>query len=185
MSIKGPLRKGLVLLFCVLALAPRIAGAQTREYQIKAAFLLNFAQFVEWPAGSYPNAGAPFSIGVLGDDPFKAALDATVQGETVANRTITIVRSREIDDLKQCQMIFVSKSEKGRTDEILSALEAKPVLTVSETDGFAARGGAVNFYLDGTKVRFEINPVAARTTGLKFSSQLLSLGKIVPAERRK
>lgn len=165
-------------LFVLLLLAGN-AGAQSREYQIKAAFLYNFAQFVNWPPGAFANTNTPFCIGVLGDDPFGGALDATIQDETVNNHKIIVERSQKVEDLKNCQMIFVSKSEKRRVREILSELDSRPILTVSEVDGFAARGGGINFYLAGTKVRFEINPGVAQNDGLRISAQLLSLGRIV------
>jgi len=183
MPLQKLIRKSLGIFLCLLALTPRPACAQSREYQIKAAFLFNFAQFIEWPAGTYVATNAPFSIGILGDDPFGAALDDTVQGETIANHKLIVRRSRQIADLADCQMIFVSKSEKKRLAEILSALDSRPVLTVSEVEGFTRSGGGINFYLDGSKVRFEINPAAAQNDGLKISSQLLSLGKIVPTAK--
>ena len=162
------------------------AQAQSREYQIKAAFLFNFAQFVDWPPATFGNSNAPFCIGILGHDPFGAALDQTIQDENIDNHKITVERSDHIEDLKNCQMIFVSKSEKGQITRILSELDSKPVLTVGETDDFAADGGGINFFLAGTKVRFEINPEAVQNSGLKISSQLLSLGKIVqPAKEGK
>jgi hypothetical protein len=153
--------------------------AASREYQIKAAFLLNFAQFVEWPPARFASAEQPFSIGILGDDPFGPALEQTVQGETIHNHRLVIQRSPTIESLKDCQLIFVSRSEKGRVADILSKLDDRDILTVSEIEGFARRGGIINFYLEGNKVRFEINPVSAQRDGLKISSQLLSLGKIV------
>ena len=153
--------------------------APSKEYQVKAVFLFNFAQFVEWPPTAFPEPGAPISIGVLGDDPFGTALEETVRGETVGNRKITVQRSHKVEDLKNCQLLFISKSEKGRTAEILSSLTPGPVLTVSEVESFAHQGGVINFYLEGNKVRFEINPAAARRQRLKLNSQLLSLGKIV------
>jgi hypothetical protein len=151
----------------------------TKEYQIKAAFLLNFIQFVEWPSGVFTNDAEPFRIGILGENPFGAALEETVQGEAVNNRKIIIQHAQRISELKDCQMIFISKSEKGRMGEILAEVDSGPVLTVSEMEGFAQSGGVINFYLQDKKVRFEINPTAARRGGLKVSSQLLSLGKIV------
>ena len=166
-------------MLCLLLFLPREAAAQTKEYQVKAAFLFNFAQFVEWPDGTYASTNVPFCIGVLGDDPFGAALDQIVQGESIGSHKLTVLHSRQVADFKNCQMIFISKSEKGHLAKILSALDSRPVLTVSEVDGFARSGGDINFYLDGTKVRFEINPTAAQNGGLKISSQLLSLGKIV------
>ena len=155
------------------------AQATSKEYQIKAAFLFNFMQFVEWPPTVFKNTDDPFRIGVLGQDPFNAALEDTVQGETISNHKIIVEHAMQVDDLKNCQLIFISKSEKKHVTEILSALDDKPVLTVSEIEGFAERGGGINFYLEGNKVRFEVNPDAARHDGLKVSSQLLSLGKII------
>ena len=155
------------------------AQATSKEYQIKAAFLFNFMQFVEWPPTVFKNADDPFRIGVLGQDPFNAALEDTVQGETISNHKIIVEHAMQVDDLKNCQLIFISKSEKKHVAEILSALDDKPVLTVSEIEGFAERGGGINFYLEGNKVRFEVNPDAARHDGLKVSSQLLNLGKII------
>ncbi|HEX3623999.1 MAG TPA: YfiR family protein [Verrucomicrobiae bacterium] len=163
----------------VLAGIPANAPAQSKEYQIKAAFLFNFAQFVNWPSTAFTETNAPFCIGILGDDPFGQALDQTVQGETVDNRKIIIERSKNIGDLKNCQMIFVSRSEKKHINEILANLDSQPVLTVGEVEGFAESGGDIDFYLAGPKVRFEINPTATQSDGLKVSSQLLSLGKIV------
>jgi hypothetical protein len=157
--------------------------AQSKEYQIKAAFLFNFAQFVDWPSAAFANTNTPFCIGVLGNDPFGTALDETTQDETIDNHKIIIERSQNVEDLKNCQMIFVSKSEKRRIAEILSKLDSKPVLKVSEIEGFAQQGGSINFYLAGTKVRFEINPGVAQSDGLKISAQLLSLGKIVQSAK--
>lgn len=153
--------------------------AATKEYQIKAAFLFNFAQFVDWPPAAFPNPDSPFRIGILGDDPFGPALDQTIQGETIHNRKLIIQRSQRAEDLKDCNLVFISRSEKGRMGEILPKFNAGVILTVSEVEGFTRRGGIINFYLEGNKVRFEINPAAAQREGLKISSQLLSLGKIV------
>jgi len=175
----------LLLLFLVLStgmLGPETARAQSdgnREYQIKAAFLFNFVQFVRWPETAFPSSDAPFYVGVLGDDPFGSVLDDTVQGETINGHRLMVIRSPRIEELKDCQMIFVCRSEGSRVDAILSQLNSRPILTVSEIENFADKGGDINFYLSSDKVRFEINPRAARQCGLKISSQLLSLGKIV------
>jgi hypothetical protein len=155
------------------------ARAESREYQIKAAFLVNFMQFVTWPDTAFTNADAPFCIGVLGDDPFGTTLDQTVQGETVNHHKIVVQRARHIEDCKDCHMIFVSRSEEKNLPLIMAKLDSGPVLTVSETRDFARRGGIINFFLEGNKVRFEINPSTAQRDKLKISAQLLSLGKIV------
>jgi len=180
-----PLKKSITCWLCILMLAMQTgsARAQSREYQVKAAFLFNFAQFVDWPAVTFADTNSPFCIGILGNDPFGQALDETVQGETIDNHKIIIKRSQTLDDLKDCQMIFVSQSEKGHITKILSDLDSKPILTVSEIEGFAQHGGGIDFYLAGTKVRFEINPGVAHSDGLKISAQLLSLGKIVQSAR--
>jgi hypothetical protein len=170
------------LLFFILSITafdPGRAQEQSREYELKAAFLFNFAQFVKWPPDSFINAEAPFYIGILGEDPFGPALEATVRGEAIEHHRLMVVRAQRIEDLKDCQLIFICKSEEGHLGEILSKLGSRPILTVSEVESFAQSGGDIDFYLSGGKVRFEINPQSAQRCGLKISSQLLSLGKIV------
>jgi len=182
-------RLGAVLVATALTLVvpggARAQSAASKEYPIKAACLLNFAQYVEWPTEAFPEAGTPFTIGILGDDPFGEVMEATVQGETIRNRKLAILRSRKVDDLKSCHLLFISRSEKGRLDEILRSLEATNALTVSETERFASRGGVINFYLEGNKVRFEINQDAAQRHSLKISAQLLKLARIVSSEQPK
>jgi YfiR/HmsC-like len=158
------------------------AAAPTREYEIKAAFLYNFTRFVAWPARAFSGPDAPLAIGVLGDDPFGPALEATIRGEVVRRHPLVVRRSGRIGDLVGCQLIFVSRSESGRLGPIFAALDHRPALTVSDIAGFASRGGVICFYLKGDRVRFMINPAAADRAGLKISSQLLSLGTIVGPE---
>jgi YfiR/HmsC-like len=172
----------------LFSFTPGMALAQSpasKEYQLKAAFLFNFVQFVEWPSNTFANAEQPFRIGILGEDPFGKSLDETVQGESVQKRKLIIVRSRQLDDLQGCQVVFISKSEKGQMTEILAKLGALKMLTVSEVPGFANRGGVINFFVENNKVRFEINPTTAQSEGLKISSQLLSVGKIVETNHGK
>jgi len=166
-------------------LDPRLAVAQSgnvREYQIKAAFLFNFVQFVRWPDSAFAGSGGSLYIGVLGDDPFGPTLDETVQGQVIDGRPLMIVRSRQVADLKDCQVIFVCRSEAGHLPDILSQVGSRPVLLVSEVPDFAQEGGDIDFYLSKGKVRFEVNPQSARQQGLQISSQLLALGKIVSHE---
>lgn len=172
----------LFLWVSLLSLVPSAADAQTKEYQVKAAFLYNFAQFVVWPETAFTNAEEPFRIGVLGDNPFGKDLVETVRGETIHGRPMTILESRRVETLANCQIIFITNAEAGHLDEVFSKLGSKPVLTVSEIPGFAQRGGVINFYREGSKVRFEINPDAAEKNALKVSSELLTLGKIIHPE---
>lgn len=170
------------LIFALMPAPVRAQAAASREYQVKAVFLFNFLQFVEWPAEAFSDPTAPLRIGVLGDDPFGPALDEAIKGETVQGRRLVVRRSQRLEDLQDCQLLFISKSENRRAGEILSRLGDRPVLTVSEINGFARQGGVIAFYPEGKKVRFEINPATARHAGLKLSSQLLGLGRVVGEE---
>lgn len=159
----------------------RAESAAPKEYQIKAAFLFNFAQFVQWPAEVFAEPDLPIRIGVLGQNPFGEALKETVRGESIRGHRFVVQYSNQLDDLKNCHLVFICKSEKERMNDILANLREESILTVSDIDGFARDGGAIGFYLDGKKVRFEINLAAAQRQKLKISSQLLGLGKIVSA----
>jgi hypothetical protein len=150
-----------------------------REYAIKAAFLFNFIQFVKWPAKSFKTDESSFKIGILGDDPFGSTLDDTIRGESVGGRPVVVIREHDMARLSDCQIIFICRSEQDHLNEILSQVHSKPILTVSEMDGFAQQGGDINFYPVSGKIHFEINPQATSQAGLNMSSQLLALAKII------
>jgi hypothetical protein len=171
-----------LLLFMASPLPVAAQSAPAREYQVKAVFLFNFLQFVEWPATVFPDERSPIRIGVLGDDPFGPALEEAIRDETINQRRLVVTRSHRVEDLRDCHLVFISKSENRRINTILPLLNNHPVLTVSEVDGFARQGGVIAFYQDGKKVRFEINVGMAQRLGLKMSSELLRLGKIVGQE---
>ena len=157
------------------------------EYQIKAAFLFNFVQFVEWPEDAFESPQAPIRIGVLGANPFQGKLLATVQGESVRGRPLEVKHSARVADLLDSHVLFVSSSERGHLTFILDTLAGRPVLTVGELSDFGRRGGVVNFYLEGQKVRFEINRFAAQRNRLRLASQMLRLARLVgpdPEEER-
>lgn len=176
---------GVVCLFVSGTMETRAATPAAREYEVKAAFLFNFAQYVEWPAGAFSSPTAPIIIGILGDDAFGQTLDQTIRDETVKDRPIAVHRSRQIENLKHCHLLFVSKSERGRLGQIFASLVGKPCLTVGETDHFTHNGGIINFRLQGANVRFEINLNAARRSGLTISSKLLRLAIVIGSERVK
>lgn len=165
------LRKVLIVL--VLMAAP--LRAQAPEYDLKAAFLFNFAKFVEWPASAFAGERAPLTVCVYGEDPFGATLDAVVQGERVGERSFLVQRPDSVDDLGECHVLFVSRSEKDRLRDVMAEVEGKPVLTVADTDGFLRAGGVINFILEGSKVRFLIDQEAAGRSGLRISSKLMRL----------
>lgn len=175
----------LCLFALILLFVSPLTRAQTpasKEYQVKAACIYNFIQFVEWPTNAFAATNATFQIGVLGAAPFGSALDQTVQGESTRNRKIAVKYSQRADDLRDCQLVFICKSEKSLVEDILQKFAGRKVLTVSELPGFCRSGGMINFYLEGNKVRFEINRGAAQSEDLKVSSQLLSLGKVVDSK---
>ncbi|HEY3330733.1 MAG TPA: YfiR family protein [Capsulimonadaceae bacterium] len=152
------------------------------EYQVKAAFLYNFAKFATFPPQALPADTATFTIAVLGDDPFGTTLDQTVQGKTIADRKIVVRRIDSADEAKHCQLLFVCASHKKEYASILSRLKGQNILTVGESEGFATKGGMINFYVEDNRVRFEINPKAADRAGIQISSQLLRLGRTVADE---
>ena len=149
------------------------------EYQVKAAFLFNFAKFVDWPRGTYASPRAPFAICILGKDPFGGALDEVLAGKAMQNHPVSVLRLKDRWEGRRCQIIFVSSSETRNYPEIIEALRGSSVLTVGETGGFAALGGTIEFTIENDRVRFAINPEAARRAGLKCSSRLLALARIV------
>jgi len=170
-------RMGLLTLLLALLLAvPAAAQAQTaEEYDVKAAFLYNFAKFVDWPPAAFPDPNN-LKICVLGDDPFGGSLQ-TVAGEQVGSHKLQVVRTDSLSRPAGCQILFISRSERDRIKEILAAVKGSPVLTVGDTQKFADDGVIINFVLEGSKVRFEINTESADRAGIRISSKLLQLAK--------
>lgn len=154
------------------------------EYLIKAAFLFNFAKFVEWPADSFKDDFSPINLCILGTDPFGSALD-TIKGKTVKGRPLKIRWTNQVNDIEGCHILFISASEKENLKEILYGLRRSNTLTVSEINGFAQMGGMINFIIVDQKVRFEINLDVAQRSRLKMSAQLLKLARIVNPELKK
>jgi hypothetical protein len=159
----------------VLLAPPRIvaAAAPTPEYQIKAVFLFNFAQFVEWPAAAFTDEHAPLIIGVLGEDPFGAQLDDAVRGEVIGGRPLQVQRYRRAEDVGPCHILFISRSESGQLDRLLARLKGRSLLTVGDTEAFNRAGGMVRFVTENNKIRLRINVEAAKAVDLVISSKLL------------
>jgi hypothetical protein len=179
----------LILLFVVLiasfASPAPLAWAQSSEttgYEVKTAFLFNFAKFIDWPSSSFVSPKSPFTICVLGHDPFGNILDDTLQGKMIGDRPLAVRRLKDEAEARSCQMVFVSSLESAHLAEILESLRGANILLVGETNGFAASGGTIEFTLEDNHVRFTINPDAADRAGLKFSAKLLALAKIVHDE---
>lgn len=181
--------RGLVLLCAAFMLSCAMSVLAQRppsatEYQVKAAFLYNFAKFVEWPSDSFENGTAPIQICILGRDDFGQELEPITQDKIVNGRRIEINHVVTINRAMKCHVLFVSSSERARTREILSTLQGKSILTTGDEPGFARAGGIVNFVLEESRVRFEINLDAANQAHLKISSKLLALAKLVRTDQQ-
>jgi hypothetical protein len=158
------------------------AGAQAQaadEYHVKAAFLYNFAKFVEWPPETFKGPTDAITICVLGIDPFGSALEETVNGKVVEGRPFAVRHTSDAKPASGCQIVFVSSSERKRSRSIVGDLKNSGVLTVGEMEGFGEDGGVINFKIEDGKVLIEINPDAAQQARLRISSKLLSLARIV------
>ncbi len=154
------------------------AEPKNKEYHIKAAFLLNFAKFMEWPSHIFSDTSSTLTLCILGKDPFDKTLK-TIEDKIVKGRRLVIKNASCVEDIKECHILFVSTSEEKNLSEILTKIKDMPILTVAETKNFCQSGGIVNFILAKNKVRFEINVDAAKRTGIKISSKLLKLSKII------
>lgn len=169
--------------FLLAALAlPGAVPSQTAqpEYELKARFLLQFPQFVSWPAAAgLGEASQPFVILVLGDSPFGDRLDLAAQGRKVQGHPVEIRYSRDPSALDACQMVFICASERGRLSALQARAEARAVLTVADTEGAGERGVMINLIIESNLPRFEINRAAASRAGLSFSAQLLGLARKV------
>ena len=155
--------------------APAEEAALT-EYQLKALFIYNFPKFVEWPAQAFATGEEPFVIGIIGENPFGTALEDTVKGKSTNEHPFVVKRVRTPAEARRCHILFVAESDRKRLSELLNALKGASVLTVSDVDNFLELGGMIRFYMEGKRVRFEINNEAAKSARLKISSKLLQLG---------
>jgi YfiR/HmsC-like len=176
------IRQALGALLAALWLATPAAAAAPTEYQVKAVFLFNFSQFVDWPPAVFAGPRSPITICVLGQDPFGTALDDIVQGEVVNGRPLEVQRYRRVDELGTCHILFIDRSEQSRLTEILAQLSGRSVLTVSDMEEFAQRGGMIRFITVGKKIRLRVNRDAAQAASLAISSKLLRPAEIVKAE---
>ena len=167
-----------------MVVAHAAAQTTTSEYQVKAVFLFNFTQFVDWPQKAFSDPQEPIVIGVLGDDPFGNYLDDTVRGEKVDNRPLVVRRYHAAEDIDgSCQVLFISRSEAARTEQIIAHLKDRSILTVSDEDEFGRRGGMVRFIAENSRIKLRINVAAAKAAGLTISSKLLRVAEIVSSDK--
>ena len=157
---------------------PTLAATPT-EYQLKAVFLFNFIQFVEWPSsGSDPEQG-PLCVGVLGPDPFGSDLEAVMQGEQISGRPIVVQRYATVDEIDLCHLLFIGALDAGQVEIALEQLKGRPILTVGETAEFIDAGGMIRFITESSRIRLQVNLRAADEARLRLSSKLLRSSQIV------
>ena len=152
------------------------------EYQVKAAYLFNFGQFVEWPVQAYDSPNAPFVIGVVGDDPFGKILDDVVAGESLGGHAFVVRRFRSPKDIAACHILFIGRNEASRLDETLQLLKGRSVLTVTDISGAESHGAMIVLVNDRNRIRMRINVAAAKSSNLEISSKLLRPAEVVGNE---
>lgn len=168
------------MILCIGFLIPMSSVAQQSEYTIKAVFLEHFTRFIEWPESSnIADTSSPFFIAIIGENPFGSILDQIYTEQKIRNKKVEILYITTPDEITDCHILFISSSNKEILTEILSRTRNKPILTVSDTNGFAENGVLINFFLTGDKIKFEINEKAAHESGLVMSYKLLNLARIV------
>jgi len=173
--------------FCGLLPTAQVRAQQIDEskaIKVKAAYLYNFAKFIDWPGNALGEQDEPFVIGVLDDVGFARSLDATVRGKTVASRAVKIRRlgwAKEEDrtKLSECHILYIGQGARHRLGEILAVLEEQPVLVISDIPDFATEGGMIGFVLEQGRIVFEINRDALKRGKLRASAKLLNLARIV------
>jgi hypothetical protein len=167
-------------LFVIFLVFHGSSSGEEYEYKLKAEFIERFTRFIEWPPGSsVREPDIPFDICIAGTNPFGEYLTALARDVKIKNKPVRIVPIKKEQHLEACNVLFITAGEKPHLDEILGKVSETPVLTVGDTPGFAEKGVLINFYRSGNYVRFEINNGAAGRSGLRFSSRLLKLARLV------
>jgi hypothetical protein len=167
----------LLLMWSLLAIQPLMAQDAVSEEQLKAAFLYNFARFVEWPTNAFPSESTPIQLGVLGNDEFANRLAALLKEKKAHGRSLVVKKMNGADDVAGSQIIFVNKSEGRKTSQIADAVKKQPVLLVGESDDFLENGGIINVVTDKKQLRFDIHVTNAEQNNLTISSHLLRLAR--------
>jgi hypothetical protein len=183
----------------VIAIRASDNPATSQEYQVKAAFLYNFIQFVDWPEEKFADKDGSITICIIGDDPFGTAFEPIINKQ-VKGKSVVIERLESFEKLKnsagndkselghgfealkKCHLLFICSSEQKNLKEIIDVVKDQPILTVGEMEGFLEAGGIINWFVEEKKIRFEINVAAAKQAGLEIRSNLLRLAKRIVGE---
>ena len=162
----------------LMARCPAASNAPS-EYEVKAVFVFNFSHFIAWPSSAFATADQPFVIGVLGSDPFGPHLEAAVRGEQVDAHPLIVRHFHDIADISNCQILFIDRSEHAQLDRVISALDHRSVLTVSDQEGASQQGVMIQFTTKDNQIHLRINAASAHAAGLTVSSNLMRLADIV------
>lgn len=169
-----------VMIFLTLVL-PQSSWAKSsrlNEYEVKASYLFNFAKYVEWPSSAFPRESTPLTMCIIGKSPLNEVIES-LTGKTIQNRRVVIRQFSKVEDLNECNILFVNAATKTPLPQILAFLAPHPILTVSDGKGFASDGGTIEFIPVGDNIRFKINNRAAQKAHIKISSHLLRLATSV------
>lgn len=172
----GKLPHVLLSIFLLLHSAGLFAAEPRPVYEVKAAFLLNFTKFTEWPASAFASGSSPISVCILGKDPFGRSIDDIVNGESVNGRRIVVNRIPDVGAARACNLVYVGEDASSFR---IGHEFGHAVLTIGEGEKFMQEGGMIAFVIDQRRVRFLVNPAAAEAAGLKLSSRLLNVAKSV------
>jgi hypothetical protein len=171
---------GLAVLLALLGLASSASGQQAAQAdQLKAAFVFQFANYVQWPDSAFEDASSPVVIGIVGNDAMVKTLTASVRGKTVGTRGFRVTNITSEKDVESCHIVFIDAADDKRVDDYLAYTRTKPVLTVSDDDNFTAEGGIIRLFEKDNKLRFEVNVDEAERSGITISSKLLGLAQVV------
>jgi len=182
------LRKAVRQSFIVplMACSTFFVSAQTTvvpEYRLKAVFLYNFTQFVEWPTNSFSSDNAPMVIGILGTDPFGSYLEETVAGEKINGHPLLVQHFNTIGEVGACQILFINVADTKEREQIIATLKGRNILTVSDAPDFLHQGGMIRFFTKQDKIKLQVNLAVTKTANLVISSKLLRLVEIFVPEK--
>jgi hypothetical protein len=180
-SMKTHLRLWAVALLCMLHMPGLVASqelAPTNPNRVKAAFLRNFAHYVNWPVDAFPDGSTPWHICILGPDPFGDVLETSLKGRTEQGRSFEVFRAETLDQLPSCQMVVLTYKDEARRRAALDKLKNKPILTVGDAPEFLHEGGTIRFQVD-ERVRLSINLDQARIAALTIQTRMLEVSSEV------
>lgn len=166
---------GIVAILAILSLCAQ--GLAENEYQVKAAFIIQFTKFIDWPDDAFKGDSEPFVIGIVGNDPFGSTMDNVAARQKAEGRSIVVKRFKADQDFTRCQVLYVGSNPKAVFKKLRDA--NSKCLTIGDSSDFVSSGGAIGFLLDQNRIRFDINLSAAKNAKLTVSSKLLSLARSV------